>query len=127
MLTLLNAAGASWVQLDEPCLGLDLDAGARKFYTDAFAALRGEPSLLKLMLTTYFGAIGDNLDLALSLGTAGLHLDLVRAPPKQLETVLAKKSPLPRLSLGLVNGRNAWRTDLTAAVAKIETAVKASG
>ena len=126
LLTLLNAAGASWVQLDEPCLGLDLDAEARKFYTDAFAALRGEPSLPKLMLTTYFGAIGDNLDLALSLGTAGLHLDLVRAP-KQLETVLAKKSPLPKLSLGLVNGRNVWRTDLTAAVAKIETAVKAWG
>ena len=40
------------------------------------------------MLATYFGALGDNLDTALSLPVAGLHLDLVRAP-EQLATVLA--------------------------------------
>jgi 5-methyltetrahydropteroyltriglutamate--homocysteine methyltransferase len=123
LLKRLNADGANWVQLDEPCLCLDLEAEARKFYADAFAAIRSERSLPKLMLTTYFGAIGDNLDLALSLGTAGLHLDLVRAP-EQLDTLLAKKSSLYKLSLGLVDGRNVWRTDLSAAVAKIEVAVQ---
>jgi 5-methyltetrahydropteroyltriglutamate--homocysteine methyltransferase len=125
LLSRLRAAGASWVQVDEPCLCLDLNAEASKFYADTFAALPNE-LLPKLMLTTYFGTIGDNLDLALSLETAGLHLDLVRAP-EQLQQVFAKKSPLSKLSLGLVDGRNVWRTDLSAAVAKIESAVKTLG
>jgi 5-methyltetrahydropteroyltriglutamate--homocysteine methyltransferase len=125
LLKRLYTAGADWVQIDEPCLCLDLNAEAHKFYSVAFSALRDE-SLPKLMLTTYFGAVGDNLNLALSLGTAGLHLDLVRAPA-QLQTLLAKKSSLSKLSLGLVDGRNVWRTDLSAAIAKIEAAVQIFG
>jgi 5-methyltetrahydropteroyltriglutamate--homocysteine methyltransferase len=126
LLKRLFTAGASWVQIDEPCLCLDLNDQARKYYADAFATLRGEASLPKLMLTTYFGTVGDNMGLALSLGTAGLHLDLVRAP-EQLQPMLAKNSSLSKLSLGLIDGRNVWRTDLTAAVAKIEPAVNALG
>jgi 5-methyltetrahydropteroyltriglutamate--homocysteine methyltransferase len=125
LLKRLRAAGASWVQIDEPCLCLDLDGEARNFYDDAFAVLCDE-SLPKLMLTTYFGTVGDNLDLALRLGTAGLHLDLVRAP-EQLKAVLAKNSSLSKLSLGLIDGRNVWRTDLTGAAAKLEVAVNALG
>jgi len=124
LLKRLNSAGAIWVQLDEPCLCLDLNAEARNFYCDAFAALRGKSSLPKLMLTTYFGTVEHNLDLALGLGTDGLHLDLVRAP-QQLQTLLSKKLSLSKLSLGLVDGRNVWRTDLSAAVANIESALQA--
>src|SRR5690606_16081277 len=85
----LAAAGADWVQIDEPCLALDLDDAAREALRRAYAAFAAAPSLPKLMLTTYFGALGDNLDPALSLPVAGLHLDLVRAPG-QLDAVLAK-------------------------------------
>lgn len=74
------------------------------------------------MLTPYFGDLGANLDLALDLNTAGLHLDLVRAP-KQLGLLLAKHIPAITVSLGLVDGRNVWRTDLHQAVATVEAAV----
>jgi hypothetical protein len=47
---------------------------------------------LKIMLATYFDDIGDNLDTALSLPVAGLHLDLVRAP-QQLDVVATKAPP----------------------------------
>ena len=46
----------------------------------------------KILLTTYFGALGDNLALAASLPVDGLHVDLVRAP-EQLEAVLDALQP----------------------------------
>ncbi|QNI35761.1 5-methyltetrahydropteroyltriglutamate--homocysteine S-methyltransferase [Edaphobacter albus] len=121
LLSQLQAAGAEWVQIDEPCLCLDLNDEARLFYQKAYAILRGVVSP-KLMLTTYFGDLAENLDLALSLGTEGLHLDLVRAP-QQLEALTSKEINGPHLSLGLIDGRNVWRTDLDHAVTQIESAV----
>ena len=78
------------------------------------------------MLATYFGDLGSNLDLALELGTAGLHLDLVRAP-KQLDALLAKNVPAAKVSLGLVDGRNVWRTDIRKAVGTLEAAIRVFG
>ena len=63
------------------------------------------------MLASYFGALGDNRQLAASLPVDGLHLDLVRAP-EQLEAALDALPPGRMLSLGLVDGRNVWRTRL---------------
>jgi 5-methyltetrahydropteroyltriglutamate--homocysteine methyltransferase len=119
LLTRLSSAGAEWVQIDEPCLCLDIDQDAVRLYREAYAFLQsGSP---KLLLTTYFGELGPNLDLSLSLGTAGLHLDLVRAP-HQLRALLSKEIPDLHLSLGLVDGRNVWRADLAKAVTLIESA-----
>jgi 5-methyltetrahydropteroyltriglutamate--homocysteine methyltransferase len=126
LLKRLSSAGAEWVQIDEPCLCLDLDHEAEQFYRDAYTKLTGAYTLPKLMLTTYFGDLGPNLDLALSLGTAGLHLDLVRAP-KQLDALLEKDIPALRVSLGLVDGRNVWRTDIQQALNTLETAVRVLG
>jgi 5-methyltetrahydropteroyltriglutamate--homocysteine methyltransferase len=122
----LSSAGAEWVQIDEPCLCFDLDRVAQNLYRDAYATLTGNRSLPKFMLTTYFGDLGSNLDLALELGPAGLHLDLVRAP-RQLDTLLAKKIPAVKVSLGLVDGRNVWRTDIHKAVGSLEAAISVLG
>jgi 5-methyltetrahydropteroyltriglutamate--homocysteine methyltransferase len=126
LLQRLSAEGAEWIQLDEPCLCLDLNATARSMYRDTYAELSDAASLPKFMLTTYFGGLGANLDLALELGAAGLHLDLVRAP-EQLGVLLARQIPNLRISLGLVDGRNVWRTDLANALKSVETAVHAFG
>ena len=110
LLAKLHDAGADWVQIDEPCLVLDLDDAARNAYLRAYAALaKGtRPSLL---LATYFGRLGDNLPLACALSVDGLHVDLVRGK-EQLDEVL-KQLPKGRvLSAGLVDGRNIWRTNL---------------
>ena len=113
----LARLGAEWVQIDEPALVLDLPPAWKQAYESAYNRLQSAP--VKLMLTTYFGALEDNLGLALSLPTAGLHIDLVRAPG-QLDAVLDRLPPYKQLSLGLVDGRNVWRTDLDAALAVLE-------
>jgi 5-methyltetrahydropteroyltriglutamate--homocysteine methyltransferase len=122
----LQGAGADWVQLDEPCLTLDLDPDARAAYVAAYGSLRAQAPGLKVLLATYFGDLGDNLPLALALPVAGLHLDLVRAPG-QLETALAQAPETLTLSLGLIDGRNVWRADLDRAVGLAGHAVATLG
>ena len=118
----LAAAGADWVQLDEPCLVLDLDDARRRALQQAYRFLAREVPGLKIMLATYFGDIGDNLDTALSLLVAGLHLDLVRAP-EQLEVVATKAPSDLVLSLGVIDGRNVWCANLSMILDCIEPVV----
>jgi 5-methyltetrahydropteroyltriglutamate--homocysteine methyltransferase len=119
MLRALARAGVTWVQVDEPCLVLDLDDAARAAFERAYGVLAGLVPSLRLMLTTYFGGLGDNLKTALSLPVAGLHLDLVRAP-EQLEPALAGARPDFVLSLGVIDGRNVWKADLEAILDRLE-------
>ncbi|KQM67721.1 5-methyltetrahydropteroyltriglutamate--homocysteine methyltransferase [Sphingomonas sp. Leaf17] len=113
----LAHAGAQWVQIDEPCLVLDLDDRQRAALELAYERLsRGGP---KLMLTTYFGPLADNLSLALGLPVAGLHVDLVRGAD-QLDAVLAAAPADLLLSLGVIDGRNVWRADLPALLDRLE-------
>jgi 5-methyltetrahydropteroyltriglutamate--homocysteine methyltransferase len=120
-LRILAEAGAVWVQIDEPCLVTDLPAGAAEAYRSAFRALAEAAPGLNLLLTTYFEGLRDNLALAATLPVAGLHVDLVRAPG-QLDAVLAALPKDRWLSLGVVDGRNVWRTDLRAALAQLRAA-----
>jgi len=122
----LGAAGADWVQIDEPGLVLDLDHRAQSAFGAAYAILARQVPEIKLLLTTYFGALGDNLETALTLPVAGLHIDLVRAP-EQLDTVLAKAPADLVLSLGVIDGRNVWRADLAAILDRIEPIVAERG
>jgi len=117
ILTQLGQAGADWVQIDEPVLVLDLSERQRNAITRAYAKL--PRTGVKLMLATYFGGLEDNLDLAIHLPVAGLHVDLVRAP-QQLDAVLAKAPKSLLLSLGVIDGRNVWRADLAALLDRLE-------
>ncbi|SDH09815.1 5-methyltetrahydropteroyltriglutamate--homocysteine S-methyltransferase [Roseospirillum parvum] len=123
----LAEAGADWVQIDEPILVRDLSPAEaealRGAYDTLSAALsKGGP---RILLATYFGALGDNLELACGLPVDGLHIDLVRAPG-QLDAVLAKVGD-KSLSLGLIDGRNIWRSDLSRALGLAQKATAALG
>ncbi|WBX85179.1 5-methyltetrahydropteroyltriglutamate--homocysteine S-methyltransferase [Sphingosinicella microcystinivorans] len=118
LLSRLRDAGADWVQIDEPALVLDLDDAARAAFRTAYAEFAERVSGLKLMLATYFGGLGDNLETAVGLPVAGLHVDLVRAP-EQLDAVVGKAPANLTLSLGVVDGRNVWKTDLAAVLDRI--------
>ncbi len=120
----LVAEGADWVQFDEPGLALDLDDAARAAFRTAYATLTAAVPSVKIMLTPYFGALDDNLDTALSLPVHGLHLDLIRAP-EQLADVLGKVRPELLLSLGVVDGRNVWRADLSRLLDGLEPVFRA--
>ncbi|PRD57820.1 5-methyltetrahydropteroyltriglutamate--homocysteine S-methyltransferase [Phyllobacterium myrsinacearum] len=122
----LSANGAEWVQIDEPALVLDLDETTKTAFKMAYAFFARALPRLKLLLTPYFGALGDNLDLALGLPVAGLHLDLCRAP-EQLDTVVAEAPAGLVLSLGVIDGRNVWRADLEAILRRIEPVISQRG
>ncbi|NOU15089.1 MAG: 5-methyltetrahydropteroyltriglutamate--homocysteine S-methyltransferase [Methylococcaceae bacterium] len=110
--------GVEWVQIDEPILVLDLPHDWRNAFERAYNQLQSCP--LKLLLATYFGELGEHTSFICKLPVAGLHIDLVRAP-EQLTAVLDNFANHKILSLGLIDGRNIWRTDLNAALATVET------
>ncbi|WP_249975899.1 5-methyltetrahydropteroyltriglutamate--homocysteine S-methyltransferase [Vreelandella olivaria] len=109
ILARLATQGIEWVQLDEPALVQDLPLEWQQAYERAYHRLHSAP--VKLLLATYFGALGDNLSLTTRLPVAGLHIDAVRAP-HQVESVIDRLSPHQVLSIGFVDGRNIWRADL---------------
>ena len=111
VLRVLEREGVGSVQIDEPMLVTDLPPGYAEAYRLAYRQLTESP--VKLMLTTYFGDLGDNAPLAISLGTAGLHIDGVRAAEQMLE-VAGLLDPEQVLSVGVVDGRNIWAADLAA-------------
>ncbi len=120
----LAEAGAEWVQMDEPVLVQDLPTAWKQAFESAYHRFQSVP--VKILLTTYFGALDENLSLAAGLPTAGLHVDLVRAP-HQLPAVLDRLPPYKVLSLGMVDGRNVWRSDLDAALEKLTLAIDRMG
>ena len=126
LLKKLAQAGASAVQLDEPILATDLSASQREAFRVAYRALADATSGLDLTVAAYYGALGENLSVALNLPIGGLHLDLVRGA-SDLEAALAEAPTGLTLSLGLVDGRNIWRADLSKALTSVLHAVSVVG
>ncbi len=121
----LEAAGAEWVQMDEPCLALDICDGMKSGIKDAYAQL-GAASKLKICLTSYFEGLRDNAELTFSLPVAAVHVDLVRAAD-QLDHVLGLVKDGQMLSCGVIDGRNIWKTDFAVALTKLEKAAAKLG
>jgi 5-methyltetrahydropteroyltriglutamate--homocysteine methyltransferase len=126
LLVTLAHQGVAWAEIDEPCLAVDLDGHGREAYRQAFERLSFLKKRPKLLLATYFAALEDNLDLALRSRLEALHVDLVRAP-EQLDAVVTGLDSGAILSMGVVDGRNIWRTDLDRAHALIRRAVRQLG
>lgn len=122
----LAAEGADWVQIDEPCLVLDLNVAEKAALRTAYSELALKTPGLRIMLATYFGALGDNAELAARLPVAGLHLDLVRGKD-QIETIMRQLPADCVLSLGVIDGRNVWRSDLPKVLDLLEAIVKQVG
>jgi len=122
----LATAGAERVQIDEPCLVTDIDDRVFSALERTYAKLAAAAPALKLLLATYFGSLDEALPRVLKLPVQAVHLDLVRAP-EQLDAALAHAPAGLTLSLGLVDGRNVWRTDLLPALDLAEKAVKHLG
>ena len=124
LLAALGAAGAQWVQIDEPILVTELDATWQDAFRTAYQHLN--TGAVKLLLATYFGPLRDNLPLVAALPVQGVHLDAINARD-EVEALIAA-SPAERvISLGVVNGRNIWKTDLGAALDWLEPVAKRLG
>jgi 5-methyltetrahydropteroyltriglutamate--homocysteine methyltransferase len=117
----LVSYGATWVQLDEPMLALDLSEKEKKAFELAYKEIRKQCPELKILLGTYFGSLKDNTDLAVNLPVCALHIDLVRAP-EQLDAILKIIPEKLTLSLGVIDGRNIWKNNYTWSLDFIEKA-----
>ncbi|MES2832353.1 MAG: 5-methyltetrahydropteroyltriglutamate--homocysteine S-methyltransferase [Pseudomonadota bacterium] len=117
LLDQLAAHGAGWVQIDEPILVMELDATWQQAFVAAYDVLKN--ANVKLLLTTYFGRLQENLSLACNLPVQGLHLDAVNAKA-DISHVMRELPADKILSLGVINGRNIWKTDLHATLEWLE-------
>ncbi|GKV82529.1 5-methyltetrahydropteroyltriglutamate--homocysteine methyltransferase [Pectobacterium carotovorum subsp. carotovorum] len=105
----LAKRGIEWVQIDEPALALELTQEWLAAFKPAYDALQGQ---VKLLLTTYFDSVSQNLETIKALPVQGLHIDLVHG--KDDAATLSAQLPANWvLSLGVINGRNVWRADLS--------------
>lgn len=119
VLTELKKRDVEWVQIDEPALALELPQEWRNAFKPAYAALGGQ---VQLLLTTYFDSIGQNLDVIRALPVQGLHVDLVQGQ----DDIQQLNQQLPEewvLSVGVINGRNVWRADLSRWFARLQPLV----
>ncbi|WP_287495795.1 5-methyltetrahydropteroyltriglutamate--homocysteine S-methyltransferase [Pandoraea sp. CB10b_02] len=124
LLETLAAQGAQWVQIDEPILVTELSAEWQDAFETAYAALAVTP--IKRLLTTYFGELRENLPLACRLPVDGLHLDAVSARGEVAKVVAALPTDKV-ISLGVINGRNIWKSDLGAVLEWLEPVAAALG
>ncbi|MES2262947.1 MAG: 5-methyltetrahydropteroyltriglutamate--homocysteine S-methyltransferase [Pseudomonadota bacterium] len=117
LLDTLSEHGVEWVQIDEPILVTELDANWQHAFNLAYHQLKA--CRVKLLVATYFGPLQENLYLAANLPIAGLHIDAVNSR----DDILPLLNLLPThkvLSLGVINGRNIWKTDLVAVLNWLE-------
>jgi 5-methyltetrahydropteroyltriglutamate--homocysteine methyltransferase len=124
LLEKLADAGAQWVQIDEPILVTELDEDWKYALETAYHTLNANHP--KLLLATYFGALKENLQLACNLPVAGLHIDAVRGSGEinQIANSLPENKVL---SVGAINGRNIWKSDLNAILDWLEPVAEKLG
>ncbi|GAB6070186.1 5-methyltetrahydropteroyltriglutamate--homocysteine S-methyltransferase [Thiomicrorhabdus hydrogeniphila] len=115
----LASQGINWVQIDEPILGLELESEWQNAFIETYESLRHSP--VKILLATYFETLGDNLNLACNLPVAGLHYDGIRGA-KQLNELVELYSQDKVLSLGLIDGRNIWKSNINQITILLERA-----
>ncbi len=124
LLETLAAQGVEWVQVDEPLLVTELDTDWQHAFNTAYHQLKS--CRIKLLLATYFGQLAENQYLAANLPVAGLHVDAINGR----DDVLPLIGMLPAhkvLSLGIINGRNIWKTDLNAVLDWLEALAQRLG
>lgn len=110
LLDSLAAVGVEWVQVDEPILVTELDADWQHAFNLAYHQLKG--CKVKILLATYFGALLENSYLAANLPVAGLHLDAIQGSREDVQRLVDDLPAHTVLSIGVISGRNIWKTDL---------------
>jgi 5-methyltetrahydropteroyltriglutamate--homocysteine methyltransferase len=121
LLTALAEKGVEWVQVDEPILVTQLSEDWHQALEKSYEHLRSAP--IKILLASYFGTLQDNLQTLCCLPVAGVHIDAVNAQ-HEVEQVVDSLGSDQVLSLGIINGRNIWKTDLNATLDWLEPIAK---
>lgn len=117
-------AGAKWIQLEEPSLVTTLDSAERKLVQEIYAQLATTVPAAKLMLQTYFEALC-SYETLITLPVQGFGLDFVQGYKGNMESLRQFGFPPDKvLAIGIVNGRDIWRSNLAEANATIQAIEK---
>ncbi|WP_405128612.1 5-methyltetrahydropteroyltriglutamate--homocysteine S-methyltransferase [Pseudoalteromonas sp. PB2-1] len=124
VLAKLAKLGVEWVQIDEPVLALELNYGQRKALKTSFATLSGQG--VKLLLASYFDSVNDYVADIANYPVDGVHFDCVAGNNdiSKLDTLITQQQVL---SLGIIDGRNIWRSDLTQKYSVLHALAKKRG
>ncbi|WP_346771191.1 5-methyltetrahydropteroyltriglutamate--homocysteine S-methyltransferase [Commensalibacter oyaizuii] len=109
LLSLLAQRQIQWVQLDEPILVTELSKEWQDAFLYTYKHLQNDQ--LNILVATYFGQLQDNLEILCKLPVQGVHLDTINGFDEiqsLIDTIDANKI----ISLGIINGRNIWKSDL---------------
>ncbi|WP_399934999.1 5-methyltetrahydropteroyltriglutamate--homocysteine S-methyltransferase [Streptomyces kanamyceticus] len=118
----LRAAGAEWVQLDEPALVQDRTPAELNAANRAYRDLGGLADRPKLLVATYFDRLGEALPVLAKAPVEGLALDFTGPAAANLEALAAAGGlPGKRLVAGVVDGRNIWVNDLEKSLSTLGT------
>ncbi|MGO4455333.1 5-methyltetrahydropteroyltriglutamate--homocysteine S-methyltransferase [Arthrobacter sp. RAF14] len=117
----LAAAGASWVQLDEPGLVVDQDIPAEQLdaaVTRAYEVLTAATERPQILVSTPYGSLDGQLGALAASSIDALHVDVFKGavPSEAALAALGSKT----LVAGVVDGHNIWRNDLAASAATLD-------
>jgi 5-methyltetrahydropteroyltriglutamate--homocysteine methyltransferase len=120
LLEKLAAAGASWIQLDEPSLVVDQDTSAEEIQAAvarSYEVLSAAANRPQLFVSTPYGALNGQFATLAATGIDALHIDAFKGALPSAEELAALGSKT--LVAGVVDGHNIWRNDLQASADKI--------
>ncbi|HEX8581349.1 MAG TPA: hypothetical protein VF640_03430, partial [Acidimicrobiales bacterium] len=124
----LEAAGAEWVQLDEPAFVQDRSVAELDALGRAYDRLGGAPARPKLLVASYFDHLGDALGVLAGAPIDGIGLDLTRDGARNLDLLAAAGGIGDRtLVAGVVDGRNVWVNDLERSLSTLATVAGLAG
>ncbi|MFJ4915562.1 5-methyltetrahydropteroyltriglutamate--homocysteine S-methyltransferase [Streptomyces sp. NPDC088726] len=118
----LRAAGAEWVQFDEPALVQDRTPAELNAAARTYRELGGLADRPKLLIASYFDRLGEALPVLAKAPVEGLALDFTDAAAANLQDLAAVGGlPGKRLVAGVVDGRNIWINDYEKSLATLAT------
>ncbi|MQA07662.1 MAG: 5-methyltetrahydropteroyltriglutamate--homocysteine S-methyltransferase [Pseudonocardiaceae bacterium] len=127
LLSALAAAGADWVQLDEPALVADRSAAELTALRQAYERLGGQPGRPNLLVASYFGELGPALPVIADTPVEAIGVDLVSAPETAEQIAGLSSLRHKTVVAGVVDGRNVWRTNLRDALSTCATLLGSVG
>ncbi|WP_062070674.1 5-methyltetrahydropteroyltriglutamate--homocysteine S-methyltransferase [Demequina sediminicola] len=118
LLAAFKAAGAEWIQIDEPVLVADIDADRADVLantTKVYNALVSAESRPALFVAAPYNSLDDALPVLKDTGVDAIGIDLVRGSvPSGVDLSGVT------IAAGVVDGHNIWRTNLDEALAKAD-------
>ncbi|KAJ8574422.1 hypothetical protein K7X08_026227 [Anisodus acutangulus] len=117
----LKAAGASWIQFDEPTLVKDLNSHQLQAFSHAYSELESSLSGLNVLTETYFADVPAEVFKTVTTlkGVTALGFDLVRGS-KTLDLIKSGFPSEKYLFAGVVDGRNIWANNLASSLSTLQ-------